>query len=66
MPSREVHGGQRSKVFELTTGVCIEIRLSVRASRHMATIVRTSSVFFFHWRPQVSNRFLTLEVITNS
>ena len=46
MPSREVHGGQRSKVFELTTGVCIEILLSVHASRHMATIVRTSSVFF--------------------
>ena len=46
MPSREVHGGQRSKVFELTTGVCIEILISAHASRHMATIVRTSSVFF--------------------
>lgn len=46
MPSREVHGGQRSKVFELTTGVYIEILLSVHARGHMATIVRTSSVFF--------------------
>ena len=44
--SREVYGGQRSIVFELTTGVCIEILISAHASRHMATIVRTSSVFF--------------------
>lgn len=46
MSSREVYGGQRSKGFELATGVCIEILISAHASHHMATIVRTLSVFF--------------------